>query len=523
MHSVDVWLDPWGIRPLPQPGDILRSFDIYKNLDDLDIWDRLWKLIGMVCNWKGSIVEVEVEGAGKRTPQALQYEMDEVRACYGNRNASGLDFQYCSGKDAPNEESNCFGCRLISGVSRWLWKWHGKRDFYWYQYGIVSDDQLRFIVDKEQIFLTIVKETGSHLCTLCPAFDWLRVRSEIANLPDSVELGVSSCFQIRYSQVDKKPLGIEPREEFGDVPGTLQRHEVLSGRIDWHDEEQESSHFCNDEESIQRNVPTVRYSDVAGQDRALREIKDVVQLPLTHPEYFQNVGVQPQRGIILYGPPGNGKTLIAKAVATESDAHLEIISGPEVLSKWVGESEENLRQVFERARKLQPSVVLIDEIDAIASTRDFVSQQHEVSLISQLLVLLDGLEERGRVVVIATTNRIEVVDPAIRRPGRFDYHIEVPMPNEAGRKAILETFLQNLKTARELDASRIATVSRIAELSEGFSGADLAALCREAGLIAIKRGIATGIDAAVVAIGEPDLIAGFEAICQKRTSGSKGR
>jgi transitional endoplasmic reticulum ATPase len=149
-----------------------------------------------------------------------------------------------------------------------------------------------------------------------------------------------------------------------------------------------------------------------------------------------------------------------------------------------------------------------------------VSQQHEFTLVSQLLVLLDGLEERGKVVVIATTNRIEAVDPAIRRPGRFDYHIEVPMPDEEGRKAILDTCLSGMKKSRELERSRTASVSRIASLSQGFSGADLAALCREAGLVAIKAGIAAGLDSANVAVGERDLIAAFEAICQKQTSRS---
>ena len=179
-------------------------------------------------------------------------------------------------------------------------------------------------------------------------------------------------------------------------------------------------------------MPNVRYADIAGQDQALAALRQIVQLPLTHADYFAALRVEPQAGILLYGPPGNGKTLLAKAVATESQAHLEIISGPEILSKWVGESEAQLRQIFARCRQWAPSVLLIDEIDCLAPRREGMSQQYNVQLIAQLLVLLDGLEARGRVAVVAATNRLEALDPAICRPGRFDYHIEVPLPDRSG-------------------------------------------------------------------------------------------
>jgi transitional endoplasmic reticulum ATPase len=208
---------------------------------------------------------------------------------------------------------------------------------------------------------------------------------------------------------------------------------------------------------------------------------------LTHAAYFEALGVVPHSGIVLYGPPGNGKTLLAKAVATESNAHLEIISGPEILSRWVGQSEENLRRVFARARRFAPSIVLLDELDSIAPRRERSSQHHEVQLLSQLLVLLDGLEARGRVAVVATTNRLELIDPALLRPGRFDYHIEVPRPDQEGRAAILRLGLGKLKTRRTLRAEE--WVPR----TEGFSGAELAALCREAGMQAIQRGLARSI------------------------------
>ena len=189
--------------------------------------------------------------------------------------------------------------------------------------------------------------------------------------------------------------------------------------------------------AVPRHVPTVRYADVAGQGAAVQAVRDVCELPLTHGAYFAALGLAPPRGVILYGPPGNGKTLLAQAVATETAAHLEIISGPEILSQWVGGSEAHLRQVFARARAHHPAVILIDELDALAGRRDGAGPPHHAQLVAQFLVLLDGLDARGQVVVLATTNRLAAIDPAIRRPGRFDAHIAVPVPDRGGRLAIL--------------------------------------------------------------------------------------
>jgi transitional endoplasmic reticulum ATPase len=242
----------------------------------------------------------------------------------------------------------------------------------------------------------------------------------------------------------------------------------------------------------------------------LEQLKHVVELPLTHQAYFEALRVAPQSGVLLYGPPGNGKTLLAKAVATESNAHFELISGPEVLSKWVGESEANLRKLFARARQLAPSVILIDELDSIAPRRDRVSQHHDVQVLSQLLVLLDGLEARGAVALVATTNRLEAIDPALRRPGRFDYHIEVPVPDYAGRLAILQVCLGKMKTRGSLG------MEALAQATAGYSGAELAALGREAGLQAIRRGLACGLAAHQLSVSRQDLHDAWAALRAKR-------
>jgi transitional endoplasmic reticulum ATPase len=193
-------------------------------------------------------------------------------------------------------------------------------------------------------------------------------------------------------------------------------------------------------------------------------------------------------------------------VATEANAHLEIINGPEILSPWLGQSEAHLRRIFARARQLAPSVVLLDELDGIAPPRALATQQHEVQRVTQLLALLDGLEARGRVAVIGTSNRLEGIEPALLRPGRLDYHIEVPCPDAEGRRAILQVCLGKLKREQVFDLGGLAAET------EGFSGAELAALCREAGLVAIHRGLARGLTPEQVAITPSDVQEAFVAL-----------
>jgi transitional endoplasmic reticulum ATPase len=322
----------------------------------------------------------------------------------------------------------------------------------------------------------------------------------VNELPRLIPLGDKSPFDLRYSDLDPtKPLGIKPK-----ASGVAD--EGVWVELDANPSEPE------DRPPLERQIPNVRYADVAGQDAALQALRSVVELPLRHAAYFEALGVLPQTGILLYGPPGNGKTLLGKAVATESNAHLEIISGPEVLSAWLGQSEANLRSIFARARQWAPSVVLIDELDSLAPRRILMSQHHQVQILSQLLVLLDGLEARGRVVVIGMTNRIEALDPAICRPGRFDYHIEVPTPDHQGRAAILRVHLAKLKTRGTL------RLDDLVERTAGFSGAELAALCREAGLQVIQRGLARGSPSHRLAVHAKDLHAALEAFQAKRVN-----
>jgi len=204
-------------------------------------------------------------------------------------------------------------------------------------------------------------------------------------------------------------------------------------------------------EEVKRNVPNVTYEDIGGLKRELRLVREMIELPLKHPELFQRLGIEPPKGVLLYGPPGTGKTLIAKAVANEVDAHFISISGPEIMSKYYGESEQRLREIFEEAKENAPSIIFIDEIDSIAPKREEVTGEVERRVVAQLLALMDGLEARGDVIVIAATNRPDAIDPALRRPGRFDREIEIGVPDREGRFEILQIHTRNMPLEPEYD------------------------------------------------------------------------
>ncbi len=273
------------------------------------------------------------------------------------------------------------------------------------------------------------------------------------------DVGFFTGFQdIRFVVVDVKPKGAVIITEDTEVS-------VLPRAVEMREEK----------------VPEVTYEDIGGLDDAIKKIREMVELPIKHPEIFRRLGIEPPKGVLLYGPPGTGKTLLAKAVANESDAHFISLAGPEVMSKWVGEAEKKLRDIFQEAEKNAPSIIFIDEIDAIAPKRENVEGEVERRVVAQLLTLMDGLKSRGKVVVIAATNRPNDIDPALRRPGRFDREIEIGIPNRKGRLEILKIHTRNMPLAEDVD------LEKLADITHGFVGADLAALCKEAAMNVLRR------------------------------------
>jgi len=228
-------------------------------------------------------------------------------------------------------------------------------------------------------------------------------------------------------------------------------------------------------------VPLVSYEDIGGLTGEIKKVREMIELPMRHPEIFEKLGVEAPKGVLLFGVPGTGKTLLAKAVANESNAHFISISGPEIMSKFYGESEARLREIFKEAREKAPTIVFIDEIDSIAPKREEVTGEVERRVVSQLLSLMDGLEGRGKVIVIAATNRPNALDPALRRPGRFDREIEIRIPDKKGRHEILLIHTRNMPLTEDVNLEKISAISH------GYVGADLEYLCKEAAMKCLRR------------------------------------
>ncbi|OIB56843.1 AAA family ATPase [Natrialba sp. SSL1] len=308
--------------------------------------------------------------------------------------------------------------------------------------------------------------------------------------------------QIRVEGVDQEPFTVVDTTPGGDVritSSTTVRIAGQSGTASTSQASTSSGTSASDTESAADSSTTapegtdgpvetsadsstpsgVTYEDIGGLDEELELVREMIELPLSEPELFQRLGVEPPSGVLLYGPPGTGKTLIARAVANEVDAHFVTISGPEIMSKYKGESEEQLRQTFEAAKEDAPTIIFFDEIDSIAGTRDDDGDA-ENRIVGQLLTLMDGLDARGEVIVIGATNRVDSIDPALRRGGRFDREIQIGVPDETGRKEILEVHTRGMPLAEDV------SVDALARRTHGFVGADLDAVASEAAMAAIR-------------------------------------
>jgi transitional endoplasmic reticulum ATPase len=252
-------------------------------------------------------------------------------------------------------------------------------------------------------------------------------------------------------------------------------------------------------EAPEKRAAAISYEDIGGLDREIQRIREMIELPLRYPEVFERLGIEAPKGVLLHGPPGCGKTLIARAVAYETNANFVSIAGPEVIHKFYGDSEAHLRNIFQEAEKKAPSIIFLDELDAIAPKRENVQGEVEKRVVAQLLALMDGLKNRGQIIVIGATNLPNILDPALRRPGRFDREIGIGIPDRNGRLAILEIHSRGMPLAEDVD------LGRLADITHGFVGADLEALCREAAMITLRQ-IIPNIDFAQAAIPYEQLL-----------------
>jgi transitional endoplasmic reticulum ATPase len=286
-------------------------------------------------------------------------------------------------------------------------------------------------------------------------------------------LRAGETIRLERPDVRARVVGTTPAETVRVTGDTTVRVRERTG-----DDEVEST-STDPEGASAAPTPGTTYEDIGGLDGELEQVREMIELPLSEPELFGKLGIDPPSGVLLYGPPGTGKTLIAKAVANEVDAHFEVIDGPEIVSKYKGESEERLREVFDRAVENQPAVVFIDEIDSIAGTRDEDADM-ETRVVAQLLTLMDGLESRGQLIVVGATNRIDAIDPALRRGGRFDREIEIGAPDEAGRREILDVHTRGMPVPEDVNMDELAA------RTHGFVGADIHSLATEAAMGALR-------------------------------------
>jgi len=324
---------------------------------------------------------------------------------------------------------------------------------------------------------------------------------ENVTVADSITIGIPAQYQIRgnLSNIIKKKLNGNPVTEGQNLPfsldfGTLgsQRQKPLNLKV-LNVEPNESAivgdktqiNITQESDNVNSNEfvksSGVAYEDIGGLADELEQVREMIELPMRHPELFQRVGIEPPKGVLLHGPPGTGKTLIAKAVANEVNAKFYTISGPEIISKYYGESEEQLREVFEEAEENSPSIIFMDELDSIAAQRGESGGDVEKRVVAQLLSLMDGLEEREDVVVIGATNRVDAIDPALRRGGRFDREIEVSAPDQKGRREIFDVHTRSMPLADDIN------LDDYAEKTHGFVGADIESLCKESAMTAIRR------------------------------------
>ena len=372
---------------------------------------------------------------------------------------------------------------------------------YWFDLGYFKDDDV-WVIDKQRIIGILKQEIKDKELYLCPAFKMQRVLDIVSRLPDSLDVTSNKNWSKRYenrideNRVVSKPVGVIHKATLnGNFAGDSGKPSNGKSGSQSYDTEASFAHKKarikgedstkdndKEQERKQREIPKTSFDEIGGLDHLISNIREVVELPLKYPKLFSHLGIEPHKGILLHGPPGCGKTMIAKAIAHDIQAHFISIKGPEMLNKYYGQSEENIRNIFEEAGELQPSIIFFDEIDSIAQQRSSNENlRMDARLVNQLLSLMDGIETYGSVCVIAATNRVELIDDALTRPGRFDYNLKIPLPDVEGCKQIFSLATEGMPVAEEVSTEEFG--GRLT----GYSGAEISFVAREGAYNCLRR------------------------------------
>lgn len=423
----------------------------------------LW---GMVGKWKGSKILINGEIANPSTLGVYS----NVFGCYEKYKSAVVQEEHCY--LYGNKEG--WGCKFLTEISRYSPESTWGRDRYWYDFGHFESENI-WKIDKEKILGILQREAELKKVSFCPVFNHEKLVTTVNNLPDFIDIKADDKWEVIYEDtvegtlVERKPLKIRYKDTYRNVLSIS-----LLGK-----EGEEG-----DEESKQRYIPEVSFSDIGGIDDIVETVREIIELPIKKPEIFKFLGIKPHKGILLFGPPGTGKTLIAKAIANEIKAHFIAVKGPELLSKFHGESEENIRNVFEEARVLQPSIIYFDEIDSIAQNRSGdETLRLDARVVNQLLTLMDGIEDYGNIRIIASTNRAELIDEALLRPGRFDYSIEVKKPTMEGCFQIFSIHTKEMPVEPNFDKRNFC------KKLIGLSGAEISFIAREGAYNCLRRNV----------------------------------
>lgn len=454
-----------------EPKGKSRPYELAVSGQELCTRHRDLERLYVTCRgWRGTQLRVN----GRLSDLSGLRAVLVVFQCAERRSAAVIPEIFCQAK-----HEHGWGCKRLTMIQAGLPRhdYELTREYqYWFQFGTFNEDRTVWSLDKERLVEIILREAKSTQVDMCPVFNRQNVEEHVESLPGTIELGEDSswviCYEEKYdgSTIQKLPIGVKPKqvEQYQSSGG-------LSISVSVGDEDEEKQKKA-------RNIPEVSFQDIGGVDDIIGMVREVIEIPLKCSALIRYLGITPHKGILLYGPPGCGKTLIAKAIANEIDAHFISIGGPELFSKWFGESEENLRNVFQEARTLAPAIIFFDEIDAVAQKRSGEeSVRHASVFVNQLLTLMDGMETYENVCVIASTNRPELLDDAIMRPGRFDYTLDVKRPTHEGCRTIFRIHTRNMPLDPSVD------VDELSSRMSGFTGAEIAFLAREGAYNCLRR------------------------------------